>query len=190
MKFLIVGLGNPGKEYENTRHNIGFEVLDLLGEKYSQQFKLQKKIRGELIVAGDSDRPVLLLKPTTYMNLSGESIRSAMKFYGVETEGLLVVVDDVELPLGFTRMRIQSSSGGHNGLKSVESALQSREYARLRLGVGKKSEDMDLSEHVLGRFSQQERVSVSAMLLKAVATVELFINDGLTRAMNFANQNI
>ncbi len=136
-------------------------------------------------IAGE---PCLLLKPLVFMNLSGESVLQAMQYYSVSLEKLLVIVDDVAIPLGETRMRINSSAGGHNGLKSVEECLQTNRYARLRLGVGDRTEG-DLSSHVLGRFSEEEEKLVPALVERSVEITETFITNGLTRAMDLANKN-
>ena len=184
---MVVGLGNPGKQYEKTRHNIGFQAIERLGLKHSLAFKNSAKVKGLLAVGTIAGLPCLLLKPQVYMNLSGESVMQAMHYYSVDLEKLLIIVDDVAIPLGETRMRINSSSGGHNGLKSIEECLQTERYARLRLGVGDRKEG-DLSSHVLGRFSDEEQKLVPALLERSVEITELFITNGLTRAMDCANK--
>ncbi len=184
---MIVGLGNPGKQYEKTRHNIGFHAVERLGHKHGLAFKNSVKVKGALAVGTIAGQPCLLLKPLVFMNLSGESVMQAMHYYSVDLEKLLVIVDDVAIPLGETRMRINSSSGGHNGLKSIEECLQTDRYARLRLGVGDRKEG-DLASHVLGRFSDEEQKLVPALLERSVEITELFITNGLTRAMDYANK--
>ncbi|MDE3045173.1 MAG: aminoacyl-tRNA hydrolase [Verrucomicrobiota bacterium] len=192
MRYLIVGLGNPGKKYEGTRHNIGFAAVDLLAKKHGLEFRKSLKVQGaraEGMIAGE---PCLLLKPLTFMNLSGESVALTMRYASIDLSSLLVLVDDVAIPLGEMRLKINSSAGGHNGLKSIEESLQTDRYARLRLGVGdcpRGPDDRgDLSSHVLGRFSSDEEKLIPALLKRAVETTELFITKGLTRAMDFANQ--
>ncbi len=185
---MIVGLGNPGKQYEQTRHNIGFQAVESLGRKYGLVFKNKAQVKGALAVGTIAEQPCLLLKPRVFMNLSGESVMLAMHYYSVDLEKLLIIVDDVAIPLGETRLRINSSSGGHNGLKSVEECLQTQRYARLRLGVGDRDHG-DLASHVLGRFSEEEKKIVPALLERSVETIEFFITKGLTRAMDFANKN-
>lgn len=184
---MIVGLGNPGKQYEQTRHNIGFRAVERLGLKYGMAFKSSAKVKGAKAMGTIAGEPCLLLKPEVYMNLSGESVVQAMHYYSVSLEKLLVIVDDVAIAMGETRMRINSSSGGHNGLKSIEEALQTNRYARLRLGVGDRKEG-DLASHVLGRFSEEEQKLIPALLERSVEITEIFITNGLTRAMDFANK--
>jgi len=186
MKYLIVGLGNPGKQYDGTRHNIGFAAVDRLADKYRLTLRKSLQMKGVLAEGNVANAPCLILKPLTYMNLSGESVAVVMRYYNVDLAHLLVIVDDVAIPLGQTRLRIHSGPGGHNGLKSIEEVLKTDEYARLRLGVGDRSNG-DLESHVLGRFSEDERAFIPALLERAVTTVELLIEQGLTRAMDFAN---
>lgn len=184
--YLIVGLGNPGKQYVGTRHNIGFDAVDRLALKYGLTFRTNEKLRGCLAGGTIGGNPCILLKPLTYMNLSGESVALAMRYRDVDLAHVLVIVDDVAIPMGETRMRIDSSSGGHNGLKSIEQCLQTKAYARLRLGVGNR-EDVDLADHVLGRFTEEESKIVPVLLDRAVEATELFITQDLTRAMDCAN---
>lgn len=189
MKRLIVGLGNPGKQYEKTRHNIGFAAVEFLAAKHSLIFKQSTKLQGELAEGLIAGVPCLILKPLTFMNLSGESVSQVMRYHSVELDHLLVIVDDVAIQMGQTRLRVDSSSGGHNGLKSIEAHLQTKQYARLRLGVGDRQEGVDLASHVLGKFTEDEKKLIPALLERAVDTAELFIKNGLTRAMDFANSN-
>lgn len=188
MRTLIVGLGNPGKKYEKTRHNIGFAALDLLAKKNGFEFRKSLKMQGARVEGMISDVPCVLLKPLTFMNLSGEAVALAMRYYKIDLARLLVLVDDVAIPMGQIRLKINSSSGGHNGLKSIEETLQTKQYARLRLGVGDSEED--LVSHVLGRFSEGEEKLIPALLERAVEATELFITKGLTRAMDFANKKL
>jgi PTH1 family peptidyl-tRNA hydrolase len=188
MKRLVVGLGNPGKKYEKTRHNIGFMAVDLLAEKHGLKFRQSEKFQGALaegLIGGES---CLLLKPLTFMNLSGESVALTMRYYSVDLSALFVLADDVSIPFGHTRVKIDSGPGGHNGFKSVEESLQTNRYARLRLGVGDRQEG-DLSSHVLGRFSEEEEKLVPKLLERAVEATEIWIVKGITRAMDFANRN-
>ena len=173
---LIVGLGNPGKEYAKTRHNVGFRILDILAQRLGAEFD-RTKFKGEYAsadlpakwrgaAAADDDGKLLLVKPQTYMNLSGETVLGFSGFYKVPPPGVLVVVDDVALPLGALRMRSGGSAGGHNGLKDIAARLGTQEFPRLRLGVGGRhagpgspeqgSQPRDLSAHVLGKFSAAE----------------------------------
>lgn len=187
MVYLIVGLGNPGKTYKKTRHNIGFAALDYLAEKYSLEFKQSTKFNGLLAKGTIAGQSCILLEPLTFMNLSGEAVAAVLRYYEIELAHLLVIVDDVDLPLGRMRLRIDSGPGTHNGLKSVEEHLQTNRYARLRLGVGNRT-DEDLASYVLGKFTSEEEQLVSPMIEGAAQAVELFIEKGLTRAMDFANR--
>lgn len=182
-----MGLGNPGKQYEKTRHNIGFAAVEMLAKKHGLVFRKSLRLRGAVAEGTIGGEAVSLLKPLTYMNLSGESVALAMRYRAVELAQLLVIVDDVAIPMGQTRLRINSGSGGHNGLKSIEEVLQTNRYARLRLGVGDREEG-DLVDHVLGRFSEEEEKLIPALLERAAEAAELFISKGLTRAMDFINK--
>lgn len=187
-KALIVGLGNPGKSYERTRHNIGFEAVEALAGKYRLGFKKRLKFKGSIAEGCIGEDPVILLLPTTFMNLSGEAVALAMRYFEIDLSRLIVITDDVALPLGQLRIRINSGSGGHNGLKSVEECLQTNRYARLRIGVGDRPKgESDLTEHVLGQFSQEEEKLLPGVLERAVHALEIWLDKGITSAMNFAN---
>jgi PTH1 family peptidyl-tRNA hydrolase len=197
VKYLIVGLGNPGKKYDGTRHNIGFAAADLFARKYGLEFRKSIKMRGALAEGNAAGEPCLILKPLTYMNLSGEAVAVVMRYHSIDLARLLVIVDDVAIPMGQTRLRINSGPGGHNGLKSIEEVLGTNRYARLKLGVGLPSQSLGsdhstegLSSHVLGRFTGEEQALVPALLERAVEVTALFIEKGLTRAMDFANQKV
>lgn len=151
---LIVGLGNPGKQYEKTRHNVGFEVLDLLAKSQQVTFKLDKQFKGEVTSFQLDNEKVVLLKPATYMNLSGESLIQVKQFYKVELEDLLVIYDDIALDLGRLRLRMDGSSGGHNGVKDIIKHLGSQNFKRIRIGIS--GTDKSLCTHVLGKFSKPE----------------------------------
>ncbi|MGL5245941.1 MAG: aminoacyl-tRNA hydrolase [Sarcina sp.] len=151
--FLIVGLGNPGKEYDMTRHNIGFEVIDYISDKYNidlNRIKF-KGVFGEGFIDG---KKVILLKPTTYMNLSGESIKAVMDFYKLSEDEIIVIYDDISLPVGKLRIREKGSAGGHNGIKSIIQHLGNEKFSRIKVGVGQPTHD--LVSHVLGKFSKDE----------------------------------
>ncbi len=184
---LIVGLGNPGKTYDRTRHNVGFAAVEKLAEKYKLEFKKQQKFKGSLAAGKIGEDPVMLLMPLTFMNLSGEAVALVMRYYQLNLSRLLILTDDVDLPLGQLRIRINSGSGGHNGLKSIEECLQTNRYPRLRIGVGDRKEG-DLADHVLSRFSEEEEKLVSGVLERVVQAVEIWLDKGLTSAMNFANK--
>ena len=179
----IVGLGNPGAEYAATRHNVGFEVVDELARRWNVKLKKWRKV-GTLALAKDHD--ALLMEPATFMNLSGKAVLRVGSFYKVDPSDWLIVVDDVNLPLGRLRMRTMGSAGGHNGLKSVIQHL-GPDFARLRIGVGRGDPKWDLADHVLSRFDQEERRSVEEAIGRAADAVEMFVAEGIEPAMNRFN---
>ncbi len=185
--YIIVGLGNPGREYRNTRHNIGFEVIDELAGKYDIAVKEKKhkaKI-GKGIVAGQK---AVLVKPQTYMNLSGESVRDIIDFYKADEKSELIVIsDDVSLNVGQIRIRKKGSAGGHNGLKNIILHLGHDEFRRVKIGVGAKPEGYDLADHVLGHFSKDEQEILKGSVKRAAEAVEVMITDGPDAAMNRFN---
>ncbi|MFA5713279.1 MAG: aminoacyl-tRNA hydrolase [Bacteroidales bacterium] len=185
MGFLIVGLGNVGERYEDTRHNVGFLVLDALAQAQGLSFSVERlgmvlhtKIRG---------KKVTLLKPSTYMNLSGRAVNYWMQREGVKMEELLIVVDDLALPLGRIRMRMRGSDGGHNGLKSIEESLESSNYSRIRVGIGSGKEFEGGSSFVLGNWNEQERERVGRVVKRCSEAVNSFILQGPQRTMNLFN---
>jgi PTH1 family peptidyl-tRNA hydrolase len=183
---LVVGLGNPGSKYEGTRHNIGFAVLDYLA---SAPFvgKWRQRFQGEVTEAVLGLEQVLLLKPQTFMNLSGRSVREAMDFYKVGLADVLVVCDDIALPLGKLRVRAQGSHGGNNGLRSIQEMLGTTEYPRLRIGVGSPGEYLDAADHVLSRFKPAERRAVEDAVAKAAEAVAIWVEHGIDVCMNRVN---
>jgi len=187
VKFLVVGLGNPGKSYEGTRHNMGFAVVQQLAQKHHLTFR--KRLSWKSIVAEGMIEisPVVFMMPLTFMNLSGEAVAPVLRSLNVDLAHLLVVVDDVALPLGQLRLKLNSGSGGHNGLKSIEEHLQTNRFARLRVGVGDREEG-DLASHVLGKFSEEEEKLIPDILDRASQAVEIWLNKGITSAMDFANK--
>lgn len=182
--FLIVGLGNPGLEYSHTRHNVGFDILDLIAEKYNISLNRTKfkGICGDGFVGGEK---VLLLKPSTYMNLSGESLVEAANFYKIPRENIIVVYDDVSLAVGRMRIRPDGSAGGHNGIKNIILHLSSEVFPRIRVGVGQPP--AGLIPHVLGRFPKEEREVLEKLFPAIVDAVEAIIRYGVTEAMNKFN---
>lgn len=182
--FLIVGLGNPGKEYAGTRHNIGFEAIDYMSKKYNIDVNMTK-FKGVFGEGFINNKKVVLLKPSTYMNLSGESIREAINFYKLESEEVLVIYDDVSLEVGKIRIREKGSAGGHNGIKSIISNMSTDIFPRIKIGVGQPKGD--LVSHVLGRFSQEEIQDLNEVIEASSQAVEIIIKDGTKEAMNKLN---
>ncbi|GAB4268296.1 aminoacyl-tRNA hydrolase [Thermincola ferriacetica] len=185
---LIVGLGNPGKEYEFTRHNIGFLVLEQLAEKWGIAVNKNrfKSLFGEGVFQEDK---IVLLKPQTFMNLSGQAVLDAVRFYKLESTDILVIYDDMDLPTGRLRLRKSGGAGGHRGMESIIYLLNTENFPRLRIGIGKPGPDKDAVQHVLGRFGEEEREKVVAAVSKAVAAVELVLKEGVEKAMNTVNRN-
>jgi len=183
---LVAGLGNPGAKYRGTRHNVGFEVLDELAARHGLTFEaapadaLQARWR-----AGDG---VLLVRPLTFMNLSGEAIGALCRYYRIDTSDVLIVCDDVNLPLGRLRIRASGSDGGHNGLKSVAVHFATTDYARLRIGVGRGDLRRDLAAHVLAGFDADEAAGVREAITRSADAVELWIDQGLAPVMNMFNR--
>ncbi len=182
--FLIVGLGNPGREYENTRHNIGFDAIDVIADKYNIEVSRIKfkGVYGEGFVNGEK---VILLKPTTYMNLSGESVREVMDFYKLSEEDILVIYDDVSLDVGRIRIREKGSAGGHNGIKSIIANIGTDVFSRIKVGVGKPQGD--LVKHVLGTFSKEDREGLNKVLEVVAMASETIIKEDAKEAMNKFN---
>lgn len=185
--FIIAGLGNPTREYEKTRHNVGFEVIDILADKLGIRVT-DKKHRAFCGMGMLGTEKVILSKPQTYMNLSGESIGSMADFYKVEPEHIIVICDDINLEEGQLRIRTKGSAGGHNGLKNIISHLGTQEFLRIRVGVGEKPKEMDLADYVLGRFpKEQEAVMEDAYKAAAEAAI-MIVSDGADMAMNHFNR--
>lgn len=185
--FVIVGLGNPGREYENTRHNCGFEVIDILAEKHNCQMKKLrfKSTTGECRING---RKCLLMKPSTYMNLSGEAVVQAVNFYKLQPSQVIVIFDDISLDVGKLRIRSKGSDGGHNGMKNIIYLSGSDLFPRVKVGVGKKPHpDYDLKDWVLGKFSVSERKLMETAFQQAAEAVELMVEDKISEAMQRFN---
>ncbi|MEO5987986.1 MAG: aminoacyl-tRNA hydrolase [Candidatus Eisenbacteria bacterium] len=186
---LVLGLGNPGERYRRTRHNVAWWVLDALAERWQATGdEVCREYRS--VRAFVADREVVLIKPLTFMNLSGEALQGWQQRHGPVAEDLLVVSDDVYLPLGSIRIRPRGSSGGHRGLESLEQALGSREFARLRLGVGTAIRTADLKEHVLDEFASEEQPTLDEMVRLAAEAVECWVHDGTLSAMNQFNRKV
>lgn len=187
VQWIVVGLGNVGDAYENTRHNVGFEVVDALAER--KNLPIQKlKYRALTNTAELGGEKVLLMKPVTYMNLSGEAVGEAARFYKIPPERVLVLCDDVALAPGKLRLRKGGSAGGHNGLKNLIQHLGTDQFPRVRVGVGQKPHpDYDMADWVLGKFQGEDRKTMDAAVLRAADAVECCLSEGLDRAMNRFN---
>jgi PTH1 family peptidyl-tRNA hydrolase len=180
---LVVGLGNIGKQYDHTRHNVGFEVADLIAQQHGAHFRKGKFKGDESTITLDGMR-VLLLKPHTLMNLSGEAVTAAARFYKIPPQRILVICDDINLPLGRIRVRAKGSDGGHNGLWSIIHRLGSQDFPRVRVGVGAPPPEMDMVSYVLSRFLTAERNLVQDAVSRAAAAVETWVKEGTESAMN------
>jgi PTH1 family peptidyl-tRNA hydrolase len=185
-KFLIVGLGNPGAAYIETRHNAGYKAVQLFGKKHGLNFRSTSHLIGDLAQGSVHQKKVLLLLPATFMNSSGDAVRRCIDYFQVPLDHMMVVCDDVALPVGTIRVRSKGSCGGHNGLKSIEAHIHTQHYARLKIGVGSPGHE-NLADYVLGRFSLEERKAIEEMSIKAVEVLELWINAGIAAAMQAAN---
>ena len=186
MKYLIVGLGNIGEEYENTRHNIGFWILDALARASNSSFS--EKRYGAIAEMKYAGKTFILLKPNTFMNLSGRSVQYWMQKENIELEKVLIVVDDLSLPLGKVRMRLKGSDAGHNGLKSIHQVLGSQDYVRLRFGIGSDFKRGYQVEHVLGRWSRDEEDIVNSKMEDCIEIIKAFATIGADRAMTLYNK--
>lgn len=188
--YIIVGLGNPTKEYQGTRHNVGFDVIDALADAYNitVESKEKRAYVGKGIIAGQK---VLLAKPQTYMNLSGESVRGLLDYYKIDEESeLIIIYDDVSLDVGQLRIRKKGSAGGHNGIKSIISHLGHNVFMRIKMGVGEKPKQYDLADYVLGHFSKEDRVVMEDGYKKAVKAVEMILLGDADGAMNEFNKKV
>jgi PTH1 family peptidyl-tRNA hydrolase len=188
---LVVGLGNPGSRYRGTRHNVGFEVVDELGRRHGLNDTTdmaKSPADADLLRWRRSDGPVLLAKPYTFMNLSGPAVQTLCHFYEIELPDLLVVCDDVNLPLGRLRARVSGTEGGHNGLRSIALALGTIDYSRLRVGVGRGDNGRDLADHVTAEFEPEERPGIEAAIARAADAVETWVSDGAAKVMNLFNR--
>ena len=186
-KHLLVGLGNPGEKYKNTRHNVGFKAIDFFANQYDLIFRDSGRFRGSLAQGGIQDKQVILLKPMTFMNVSGESIKSCMEYFSITQEKVLIVCDDITIALGKMRMRMKGSSGGHNGLKSVLSSLATEEFARLRIGVDFPPLEEDLSDYVLGNFTKEQQKILEELLPFAALVLKEWIVKGIAPSMQLAH---
>lgn len=185
--YIIVGLGNPGSKYRNTRHNMGFETVEMLSSKFSipTDFLKHKAMCGKGMIDGSK---VILAMPQTFMNLSGQSVRELTDYYKIDVESeLIVIYDDIDLEPGQVRIRKSGSAGGHNGMKDIVKCLGSTNFYRIRVGVGAKPSQMDLADYVLGHFTDKEREDINKGISLAAEGVSIIINDGIDAAMNKIN---
>ena len=186
-EFIIAGLGNPGREYEYSRHNAGFLCLDILCNKYGLKTD-RLKYRALTCAALIEGKPCLVMRPQTFMNNSGEAIKQAADFYKIPPEKIIVIYDDISLPTGTLRIRRKGSAGGHNGIKSIIWQLNSDEFPRLKLGVGERADpDEDLKDHVLGKFSKAELDAMRKTMERAVEAIPLILNGDIDGAMSQYN---
>lgn len=184
--YLIAGLGNPTKEYDKTRHNVGFSVIDVLADKYGIDVSERKHRAycGKGVIEGQK---VILVKPQTFMNLSGESLRAAVDYYKIAPEEIIVIYDDISLEPGQLRIRLKGSAGGHNGIKNIIAQLGTQEFPRIKVGVGAKPPRMDLADYVLSRFSRGEQAQMDDAFKEAADAAVMMMTDGAERAMNHYN---
>lgn len=185
--YIVVGLGNPSSKYKGTRHNMGFDAIDNIADRNSIDVssKKFKGVYGKGVIQGQK---VVLLKPETYMNLSGESVRAAVDFFKINPEDeLIVLYDDISLAPGKLRLRAKGSAGGHNGIKNIIAHLGTEKFKRVKIGVGEKPAGMDLADYVLGRFDKIERITVDKGIDDAARAVEIMIAEGIDKAMNMFN---
>lgn len=186
--YLIVGLGNPGRQYENTKHNVGFDTVDYLIEEYRipQAGVKHKAMYGKGVIAGQK---VLIAKPLTYMNLSGESVRELVDYYKIDPETeLIVLYDDISLEPGQIRIRKKGSAGGHNGIKNIIAQIGTEVFARVKIGVGEKPKNWDLADYVLSPFGKEERAAVDEAIKRAAKAVEMIVQEEIDSAMNMFNR--
>ncbi len=185
--FLIVGLGNPGAEYAKTRHNAGFLLVEKLAEQWQSGWANERKFVSRVAKAERNGQKVLLCEPQTFMNLSGESVGALVNYYQLPLVKILVAVDDADLPFGEIRLRKSGSSGGHHGLESIEQHLASREFARLRIGIGRKDSSRAIANYVLGKFEAGENELLKKVLERAANQVETWLAAGSEKAMSQFN---
>ncbi|MDT8383826.1 MAG: aminoacyl-tRNA hydrolase [Gammaproteobacteria bacterium] len=181
---LIVGLGNPGPKYEQTRHNVGFVFVDQLARSKGAPFKLESKFHGEVCKVSLAGTDVWLLKPTTFMNLSGKSVAALAGFYKIAPESILVVHDELDIPPGQLRLKRGGGHGGHNGLRDMIAQLGNKEFLRLRVGIGHPGHSREVSDYVLGKASPDERIEIEAAVDEALRTLPLILEGEMQAAMN------
>ena len=186
--YIITGLGNPGRKYEATRHNMGFDVVDILAKRHGVRVETARSraLVGNGVIGGEK---ALLVKPQTFMNLSGEAVSALLSYYKEDpAESLIIISDDIDLPVGHIRIRKSGSPGGHNGLKDIVSRIGTQEFIRIRIGVGQKPADWDLADYVLSRFVPADRKKIDEAEEAAASAVEAILTDGVDKAMNVYNR--
>jgi peptidyl-tRNA hydrolase, PTH1 family len=189
--YLVVGLGNPGSKYARTRHNIGFQLVDRLAERWKATWAAEKKFNAVVAKAERNGNRIILCQPQTYMNASGETVGAMASFYRLALPRMVVAVDDADLPLGQIRMRANGSSGGHHGLESIEKHLGTRDFARLRLGIGRTADGRrEISDYVLAPFTSAETTVVDKVLATASERIECWLDAGIQKAMSQFNGTI
>jgi peptidyl-tRNA hydrolase, PTH1 family len=185
---LFVGLGNPGKAYENTRHNVGFMIIDELAKQLN--ISLDKaKFNGMFGMGTVSGQKVILCKPLTYMNLSGECVRPLVDYYNIDIDEVIVIYDDLDLPTGKIRLRMKGSAGGHNGIKSLIQHLGTQEFKRIRVGIDRPKNGVKVTDYVLGRFNEDEMPAINEAIAKSVAACEKWLSTSFLQVMNEFNQS-
>lgn len=184
--YVVVGLGNPGRKYSDTRHNVGFSVIDLLSKRHNAKIdKIKfKSLYGETNINGEK---VLLVKPQTYMNNSGEAVLEISQFFKVPVENIIVVMDDIDIEFSSIRIKRKGSAGSHNGMKSIIYLLKNDNFPRIKIGVGRPESGRDLADFVLSRFSKEQQIDILNSLEKAADAVECLINEGISSSMNKYN---
>ncbi len=188
--YIIIGLGNPTKQYNGTRHNVGFDIIDAIADKYriNVDGKQCKAYIGKGVIEGQK---VMLVKPQTYMNLSGETVRGLVDYYKVdESSEIIIIYDDISLDVGQMRIRAKGSAGGHNGIKSIISHIGTQEFLRIKVGVGEKPKGYDLADYVLGHFNKKEKAIMEDGYNRVIEAIELMLKDDLDMAMNRFNKKI
>lgn len=183
---LFVGLGNPGKEYEQTRHNVGFMVMDELAKRWNLAYN-QAKFNGIFASHMISGEKVILCKPLTYMNLSGECVRPLIDYYKIDIDDVVVIYDDLDLPVGKIRLRMTGSAGGHNGMKSLIQHLGTDQFKRIRIGIGRPQNGQKVTDYVLGRFTKEEEHNIQQAIMRATDACEKFVASSFLQVMNEYN---
>lgn len=182
---LVVGLGNPGREYDNTRHNMGFKVLDLLAKNYQELFK-KEKFGGKYFIINENNEKVIFLKPQKYMNLSGEVVKEFISFFKIDIKDVIIVVDDLDLPTGKIRLRTHGSSGGHNGLKNIFNNLGTDNIKRIKIGIGN-NKNIETKNYVLGNISQEEKNIINSAIIKVKDIIIESLNNDFDKLMSKYN---